>query len=210
MKKRASIIIIVFICLAVVSITYFNVPKSIGSSLNYEWGQKWKELISNNNDEIVMLVNEIPVTEKQLKSKMDFLAAQQVDASAEAARQALIKQIVLRQEAERRGISVSLKEAESFAETIKNDLLTNQGTPGAKETLEYISGTGQTVDEFFKEAVPDYQKALIIAKLRSQVAKETSIRFKSLSQEELEIKKKEEFKKLEQELVEKAHVKIIE
>ncbi|HBQ26147.1 MAG TPA: hypothetical protein DD791_07125, partial [Syntrophomonas sp.] len=64
--------------------------------------------------------------------------------------------------------------------------------------------------EFFKEAVPDYQKALIIAKLRSQVAKETSIRFKSLSQEELEIKKRTEFKKLEQELVEKAHVKIIE
>jgi hypothetical protein len=178
--------------------------------LNYEWGQKWEKLMADDNDETVMLVNEVPVTQKQLKSKMNFLAAQQADASEEAARQALIKQIVLRQEAERRGISVSLQEAESFAETIKKDLLDNQDTPGAKETLEHISATGQTVDEFFKEAVPDYQKALIIGKLRSQVAKETSMQFESLSQQELEVRQKAEFKKLEQELVEKAQVKIIQ
>ncbi|MGS0765210.1 hypothetical protein [Syntrophomonas curvata] len=209
MKKRTSIIIVVC-CLAVISITYLSVSKSIGSSLNYEWGQKWKEFIANDNDETVMVVNEVPVTQKQLKSKMKFLAAQQAGASEEAALQALIKQIVLRQEAERRGISVNLQEAESFAETIKKDLLDNQDTPGAKETLEYISATGQTVDEFFKEAVPDYQKALIVGKLRSQVAKETSMQFKSLSQQELEVKQKAEFKKLEQELMEKAQVKIIE
>ncbi|HBQ86074.1 MAG TPA: hypothetical protein DD811_06310, partial [Syntrophomonas sp.] len=100
-------------------------------------------------------------------------------------------------------------EAESFAETTKKDLLANQDTPGAKETLEYISGTGLTVDEFFKEAVPDYQKSLMIAKLRSQVAEEIRTQFKSLSQEELETKQKAEFKTLEQELIEKAHVKII-
>jgi hypothetical protein len=209
MRKRNSIIIAACICLAIVSITYFNVSKSIGSSSNYEWGQKWKELISDKNDETVMLVNEIPVTQKQLTSKMQFLEAQQVDASEEAAQKALIKQIVLRQEAERRGISVSLQEAESFAETTKKDLLANQDTPGAKETLEYISGTGLTVDEFFKEAVPDYQKSLMIAKLRSQVAEEIRTQFKSLSQEELETKQKAEFKTLEQELIEKAHVKII-
>lgn len=209
MRKRNSIIIAACICLAIVSITYFNVSKSIGSSSNYEWGQKWKELISDKNDETVMLVNEIPVTQKQLTSKMQFLEAQQVDASEEAAQKALIKQIVLRQEAERRGISVSLQEAESFAETTKKDLLANQDTPGAKETLEYISGTGLTVDEFFKEAVPDYQKSLMLAKLRSQVAEEIRTQFKSLSQEELETKQKAEFKTLEQELIEKAHVKII-
>ncbi len=209
MKKRTSIIIIVC-CLSIISITYLSASKSIGSSLNYEWGQKWEKLMADDNDETVMLVNEVPVTQKQLKSKMNFLAAQQADASEEAARQALIKQIVLRQEAERRGISVSLQEAESFAETIKKDLLDNQDTPGAKETLEHISATGQTVDEFFKEAVPDYQKALIIGKLRSQVAKETSMQFESLSQQELEVRQKAEFKKLEQELVEKAQVKIIQ
>jgi len=210
MRKRTSIIVAIFVSIIVVSTAYFNLPKSIGSSLNYEWGQKWKELISKNNNETVMVVNETPVTKRQLESKMTFLAAQQVDASEEAARKALIKQIVLRQEAERRGISVSLQEAESFTDTIKKDLLTNPDTPGAKETLEYISGTGQTIDEFFKEAVPDYQKALIIAKLRSQIATETGMKYKSLSPEELEIKKKEEFKKLEQELIEKAHVEIIE
>ncbi|HBN27866.1 MAG TPA: hypothetical protein DD421_02360, partial [Clostridiaceae bacterium] len=112
MKKRTSIIIIVC-CLAIISITYLSASKSIGSSLNYEWGQKWEKLMADDNDETVMLVNEVPVTQKQLKSKMNFLAAQQADASEEAARQALIKQIVLRQEAERRGISVSLQEAES-------------------------------------------------------------------------------------------------
>ncbi|HBQ86075.1 MAG TPA: hypothetical protein DD811_06315, partial [Syntrophomonas sp.] len=94
MRKRNSIIIAACICLAIVSITYFNVSKSIGSSSNYEWGQKWKELISDKNDETVMLVNEIPVTQKQLTSKMQFLEAQQVDASEEAAQKALIKQIV--------------------------------------------------------------------------------------------------------------------
>jgi len=208
-KNRTFLVIIGLTCLAVVLVTYVNVAKSTGSALNYEWGQKWKELISNNNDKIIMTVNETPVTQEQLKFKMNFLEAQQVDASEEAARQALIKQIVLRQEAERRGISVSLQEAESIADTIKEDLLANPGIPGAKETLEYISATGQSVDEFFKEAVPDYQNALIIGKLRSQVAKETSMQFKSLSRQELELKKKEEFKKLEQELMEKAHVKII-
>ena len=96
MKKRTSIIIVVC-CLAVISITYLSVSKSIGSSLNYEWGQKWKEFIANDNDETVMVVNEVPVTQKQLKSKMKFLAAQQAGASEEATRQALIKQIVLRQ-----------------------------------------------------------------------------------------------------------------
>jgi hypothetical protein len=36
------------------------------------------------------------------------------------------------------------------------------------------------------------------------------MQYKSLSQQELELKQKEEFKKLEQELMEKADVKIIE
>jgi len=49
----------------------------------------------------------------------------------------------------------------------------------------------------------------MIAKLRSQVAEEIRTQFKSLSQEELETKQKAEFKTLEQELIEKAHVKII-
>jgi hypothetical protein len=48
-----------------------------------------------------------------------------------------------------------LQEAEAFADTIKKDLLANPDIPGAKETLEYITASGQSVDEFFKAAVPN-------------------------------------------------------
>lgn len=204
--KSARYIIVIIICLAIASVSYLYIPKSIGSSSDYQWGQKFKELFSNNNAETVMLINGEPVTQKQLKSKMCFLEAQQLDASEEAARQILIKQIVLWQEAERRGLTVSLKEAESFAETMKKDLLDNPEIPGAKETLDFIASTGQTLDEYFQEAIPDYQKALMIAKLRSEIARETNEQYPSLSQQDLEIKQQEAFSSLEKKLIEEAQV----
>jgi len=204
--KNARFIIVIIICLAFASVSYLYIPKSIGSSSDYQWGQKFKALISNDNDKTVMLVNGEPVTQKQLNSKMHFLEAQQLDASEEAARQIIIKQIVLWQEAERRGLTVNLKEAESFAETMKKDLLDNPKIPGAKETLDFIAGTGQTVDEYFKEAIPDYQKALMIAKLRSEITRETNEQYPSLSQQDLEIKQQEAFSSLEKMLIEEAKV----
>lgn len=62
------------------------------------------------------------------------------------------------------------------------------------------------MDEYFKEAIPDYQKALMIAKLRSEITRETNEEYPSLSQQELEIKQQEAFSSLEKMLIEEAKV----
>lgn len=154
--RKKYVIILTSLLIVAVGLTWgLTYQKTIASSPDFEWGSKWKQLSDDKElGKISFSVNGEQVTERQVQSMREFLSAQKNDSGVDNAKKELIKNIVLVQEAKRRGIEVTTKEAEKFADEMKQGLTEEPPVEGRDEILDYISGTGMTVDQFLRKQFP--------------------------------------------------------
>jgi len=119
-------------------------------------------------------------------------------------RDKLIEDIDLYNEAIRRGLEVSIKEANAFSQQTKLAVLDPE-TENADFIKNVIVGQGYTIYEFFEKVAPErYQETLAIGKLRAQVYNE--IDFSCLTPEQRMQAETDSFEKLVKELKAKAVV----
>jgi hypothetical protein len=133
---------------------------------------------SANGHEIIARVNGEPVYRSQLENFELLLRIQGTTPADQVTREAfgtLVEQVILQQEAERRGIHTSEGEARAFTEQQRQ--LWQQSPPSDPAVRAVVSQTMQTAglkseDEYWDRMVDHYARLLNLAKLRQQIYEE--------------------------------------
>ena len=133
----------------------------------------------NQQEEVVARVNDEPIYRWQLENTKLFVRTQGNVTSlpdaqnTQVALSQLVQDIVLRQEAQRRGIKTSVAEAQAFAEQQRE--LAKQLSPDSRQMLgEAMEAEGLNEDEYWDKMAKQYVYLLNLPKLRQQIYQEVS------------------------------------
>lgn len=174
-KKYISPLILAVFVIVIIGITFSNTP--IFSTQTIDPNTLINKLTSNkmlsDKDDVVLIIDKTTIKKEQFENCRAFLTVlKNAPATDEEVKDKLIEDTVLYNEAIRRGIEVSLEEANAFSQETKIAILDPE-TENADFIKNVIVSEGYTIDEFFDTVAPErYQKALAIGKLRAQVYKE--------------------------------------
>ncbi len=181
MGNSISAFVIAVFVVVTIGITSVNAP--IFSTQTIDPNTLINKLTSNkqlsDKDNVVLIIDNTTIKKEQFENHRAFLTIlKNAPATDEEVRDKLIEDVVLYNEAIRRGLEVSLEEANAFSQQTKSAVL-DPGTENADFIKNVIVSQGYTIDDFFDKVAPErYQKALAIGKLRAQVYNE--IDFSSL------------------------------
>lgn len=161
--------------LALLTLVGFVISASnvTGTSEFFKIGQSISQEVKKNDEQVLMIVNGDPITEKDYAIQKILLQTTDEKVSDETVKNKLIETNVIYQEAKRRGLEPSLNEAKEFAMMQKALLLSEPKPENADLIIEYIEAQGFTVDEYFEANVEAYRKGLAMANLRNAIFDET-------------------------------------
>lgn len=118
-----------------------------------------------------------------------------------------IKESVLEQEAEKLNFDVTTDEAKAFADKMKQAVAEAKDPQTQQFLKDYTSALGITEDEYWSQyAIPAYQKALKIGKLKLNFYKEEKAKNESISEDDLN----KAWEKQQQKLVKEAKVESLQ
>ncbi len=91
----------------------------------------------------------------------------------------IIEYNVLWQEAKKRGFEASMEETQEYVNNTKQLLEKSVNdseniSNNSNMIVEYITATGKSLDEFFADSIPEYQKMLSIGNLRQSIYNEVA------------------------------------
>lgn len=208
--NKTTIFLVIFgLLTAGVIIGYNGFVKTTASTEYTQLGNLIKQNRKDPNSAILVLkVNNIGITKLEYENQKDMLQMMNpnipvTDAEVESK---IISFTALYQEAQKRGLEASREEAKKYAEAMKmsleNAITDPDNAPDNSQLiLEYINGTGQSLEQFFSESTNGYRKMLSVANLRKSVYEETA---KNLP-EDIELKEKQ---KLQEEAFNKLKDKV--
>lgn len=174
-KKYISSLSLAVFVVVIIGITFSNT--AIFSTQTIDPNALINKLTSikllSDKDDVVLIIDKTTIKKEQFEKCRAFLTVlKNAPATDEEVKDKLIEDTVLYNEAIRRGLAVSLDEANAFSQETKIAIL-DPKTENADFIKNVIVSEGYTIDEFFDTVAPErYQKALAIGKLRSQVYKE--------------------------------------
>lgn len=203
--------------LLIVGIVFWGYYQLGAVSEYFNLGEKVQYNQSLNDAEVtVMTVNGSPITKRAILNTKVMLEMSSKSLVSEAdARNRLIEFTVLWQEAERRGIGASSEEAQQYAETMKKMLQDAEKDPqnapdNADLIIDYIQGTGQSLDAFFSDSTVGYQKMLSVGNLRRSIYEEVSASLSDTAPPHEEANMVEAvFENLKRSLVEDADIQLL-
>ncbi len=176
--KKGPILIFIIGLLIIGGIAYISPNIIHASSKSFQLGKLIGQNIANENAEkIVMKVNNISVTQSELENLKVILQIENpnkqiTDTEVESQ---IIAFNALYHESKIRGLEATKEDAKEYAKYMKQSLTDPVNAPDNSELiLEYIDGTGQSVDQFFEKSTNAYQKMLSIANLRKSVYDEVA------------------------------------
>lgn len=143
---------------------------------------------------------------KESKNVIQRNNGQQV-LSDEKIKDEFIKEAVLEQEANRKNLEATTDEAKALADQMKQAVAESKDPQTQQFLKDYISALGITEDEYWSQyAIPAYQKALKIGKLKQNFYKEEKAKNADISESELS----EAWEKYQQKLVTEANIESLQ
>lgn len=192
--------------------------KHLGASSDYfHLGEKMRVNIEDKKaDTVIMKINDTPITKLEFLNQKVMLEMSTGNAVKDSeVKEKIIEYNVLWQEAKKLGLEVSIKEAQEYANQTKQSLMDAMidpdNTDNADMIVEYINGTGKSLDEFFADSAVSYQKMLSIGKLRQSVYSDVAESIsKDLGPKELVKAQQGAFESLTEELCRDANIEEVE
>lgn len=218
MKSPKTLMLFFVVAIALCGTMWVIGHKQLGASSEFfNLGEKmYNNTQVSDADTVVMKVNEAAISKQEyLNQKVMLEMAQQSEVDDETVKNKLVEFTVLWQEAKSRGIAATEEEAVNYANEMKQLFEQAQDNPksapdNASLILEYIQGTGQTVDEFFAGSVHGYQKMLSIGNLRKSISKEVLDDVsEDTPQDEITALVDGRFEDLKKELISEAHIEMV-
>lgn len=168
--------------LVVGGIAYIGLDKTDASSAFNQLGKLFgQNMIDENANNIVMKVNNTSVTKSDLENQRDMMQMMNpnIPVTDTEVESKIIAFNALYQESQKRGLEASKEDANEYAKYMKQSLEKAITDPvnapdNSQLILEYIEGTGQSLDQFFEKSTNGYQKMLSIANLRKSVYDEVA------------------------------------
>ena len=118
-----------------------------------------------------------------------------------------IKEAVSEQEADKQKLNVTEDEAKRFADEMKQAVAEAQDSQTQQFLKDYIAALGITEDEYWNQyAIPAYQQALKIGKLKQKIFDAEKVKNASISDSELN----EVWEKQQQKLVTEANIESLQ
>ncbi|HWP97655.1 MAG TPA: hypothetical protein VN426_12485 [Syntrophomonadaceae bacterium] len=156
---------------------YLGFAKSDASSIFFNFGQRLMQNKQDlNADKIILKVNHVPITKQEYDSVKDRMKFSNNAVTDDEVEDNIIKFTVQYQEAQRQGVEATEAEAKKYADEMKqlanNALKDPENAPDNSHLmLEYINGTGKTVDQFFADSITikGYQKMLSVGNLQKKL-----------------------------------------
>lgn len=143
---------------------------------------------------------------KESKNVIQRNNGQQV-LSDEQIKAEFIKEAVSEQEADKQKLNVTEDEAKRFADEMKQAVAEAQDSQTQQFLKDYIAALGITEDEYWNQyAIPAYQQALKIGKLKQKIFDAEKVKNASISDSELN----EVWEKQQQKLVTEANIESLQ
>ncbi|MBO4501961.1 MAG: hypothetical protein J5760_06940 [Clostridia bacterium] len=176
--KTAVAVLIVTLIFAAAEFTVFAVGASYADmTLGEYFGKVFRKEIDAGVSGVIAVVNDEPV----YRSSLDFLIRSRPDVDEKTALEELIKQVLLTQEAEKRGYGARITDeaVQKTVETQMRYLKQIAALPGseqpesARQLLSYLFENNITIEEYYlnEESFRTYRNALMRSALLDDVAK---------------------------------------
>ena len=161
MKK--IIIVSISLCIIVTVISAITYSKNIKTP--YEFGQLQRNVNENTKDnKILVSVNKEGISDRQIET---YMALSADGLTKEEAKQKLINDRLLIQNAKKKGIVVSDEEVKQYIDESKQ--YQNDNPELAQPIYDYIAGLGITEDEYWNMMEPSIKERMYIGKLKKQL-----------------------------------------
>lgn len=209
MNKKSKRIII-GITLVFSSIVFIAASNNYTKPKNMKEKAQYSTFLKSTNDasKVVATVDGNPITKNDVDNAKLF---RQDNLSDKEMIDRLIKNKLLKEEAPKLGVHVTLEEAKEEALRQKNIIESNSSEEDKQKISDIIAGLGITPKQYWNEYVPmEYQKIMTIEKVKKIIGDQAVSKNNKLKSSDMDLQKvrTDAIEYFENQLIEKADVKI--